>query len=78
MVVVVVAVVGITVTDTALAQPVTVEEGTVITNVMIEMLGGVKRVIIQLDILLVVVATLTIQADTVAAEGISEGKVFVS
>jgi hypothetical protein len=71
-----VLVVGLIVTDIALAQPVTVEEGTVITktHVMNGMGVGVKsRVIIQLDISLAVV-TLTTLADTVAREGINEGK----
>jgi len=78
LMVVVEVVVGLTVMGIALAQPVTVEEGTVIPNIMNEMLGGVKRVIIQLDTSLAAVAIVTILADTTTAEGISKKNLHFS
>lgn len=67
---VVVAGVGITVMDMDLVQPVMVEEGTITINIMNEMMGGVKRVIIPLGISLVVVALLA-GRDRVTTEGIN-------
>lgn len=67
-------VVGLTVLGIMLVQPVRIDVGTVTTNMLNENLGGVKRVIILLDILLAA-TTAAVVTVAIAAEGINESNV---